>query len=65
MIWIGWIIFYGSLVVLAVFAILAAVVGPRVLRREEKGLAARFGDTWVRYCNTTPRWFSIRSLRGE
>jgi len=65
MIWVGWIIFFGSLVILAVLATLAVVVGPLVLRREEKGLEARFGDAWVRCSKTTPRWFSIRSLRGN
>jgi len=65
MIWIGWIIFFGSLVILAVLATLSVVVGQLVLRREENGLAARFGDAWVRYSKTTPRWFSIRSLRGD
>ena len=65
MIWIGWMVFFGSLVILAILATLAVVVGPLVLRREEKGLEARFGDAWVRYSKTTPRWFSIRSLRGE
>ncbi len=65
MIWIGWLVFLGSLVILAVLATLA-VVGPLVLRRcEEKGLEARFGDAWVRYSKTTPRWFRIRSPRGE
>jgi len=64
MIWIGWIVFFGSLVILAVLATLAVVVGPTVLRREEKGLKARFGDAWVRYTKTTPRWFSTRRPRG-
>ena len=65
MIWIGWMVFFGSLVILAVLATLAVVVGPLVLRREEKGLEARFGDAWVRYSKTTPRWFSIRSPQGR
>jgi protein-S-isoprenylcysteine O-methyltransferase Ste14 len=65
MIWIGSIIFFGSLVILAVFSTLAIVVGPPVLRREENGLAARFGDGWVQYSKNTPRWFSIRTLRGD
>jgi protein-S-isoprenylcysteine O-methyltransferase Ste14 len=65
MIWIGSIILFGSPVILAVLATLAVVVGPLVLHREEKGLEARFGDAWVRYSSTTPRWFSIRILRGD
>jgi protein-S-isoprenylcysteine O-methyltransferase Ste14 len=65
MIWIGWVVFFGSSVILTVFATLAVIVGPLVLRREENGLEARFGDAWVRYSKTTPRWFSIRRPRGE
>ena len=65
MIWIGWMIFFGSPVILVAFTTLAVVVGPLVLRREENGLAVRFGDEWVRYSKTTPRWFSIRGPRGD
>ncbi len=35
-IWLGWIVFFGSLVILAALTTLAVVIGPLVLRREEK-----------------------------
>jgi len=65
MIWIGWTIFFGSLVIGAVFATLAVVAGPFILHREEKGLEARFGGAWVQYAKTTARWFSVPRLRRK
>ena len=48
-IWIGWMIFYGSLALVAIFAAGALIMGPLVLRREERGLEARFGDAYREY----------------
>lgn len=55
-IWIGWMLFYGSFVLLAVFAAASLVLGPMILPREERGLEARFGDAYREYRRTTPRW---------
>lgn len=60
--WMGWMVFYGSASLLAVFAALALTVGPLVVRREERGLEAKFGDAWRAYAIATPRWIGIRSI---
>ena len=54
-IWLGWIVFYGSVAVLAVLC-LAAFFGPLIVRREERGLETRFGEMWRVYKRATPRW---------
>jgi protein-S-isoprenylcysteine O-methyltransferase Ste14 len=54
-VWLGWIVFYGSLVVLGVFTAAALALGPVILPREERGLEARFGDAYRDYCRKTPR----------
>jgi protein-S-isoprenylcysteine O-methyltransferase Ste14 len=61
-IWLGWTVFYGSYLVgvgaLAWFLLLHFVVIPR----EERGLAAAFGQTYVEYQASVPRWLGkIRS----
>jgi protein-S-isoprenylcysteine O-methyltransferase Ste14 len=53
---LGWVLFYGSLVVLAGFCVLWAVVSVVALPREERALEARFGERYVRYNSTVPRW---------
>ncbi len=55
-VWFGWIVFYGSFAVLGVFVILSLLVGPVVMRREERGLEARFGEAYRAYRQATPRW---------
>jgi protein-S-isoprenylcysteine O-methyltransferase Ste14 len=55
-IWSGWIAFYGSLAVLGVFALASLLIGPIVVRREERGLEARFGEAYRAYKQVTPRW---------
>ncbi len=55
-IWLGWITFYGNFIVAGVFAI-AVVLGPSIVRREERGLEAKFGDAYREYRRTTSRWF--------
>jgi protein-S-isoprenylcysteine O-methyltransferase Ste14 len=55
-IWLGWMAFYGSLILVGM-ATLALVLGPLVVPREEKGLEAMFGEAYREYRRTTPRWF--------
>ncbi|HYI94381.1 MAG TPA: isoprenylcysteine carboxylmethyltransferase family protein [Bryobacteraceae bacterium] len=56
-IWLGWVVFYGSLLVLGFFS-LGVLFGPNILKREEHGLEARFGESWRAYTRRTPRWLS-------
>lgn len=59
-IWVGWIIFFGSLAVLAAFVAMGTFLGPVIVRREERGLEARFGDVYREYKRSTPRWIRLR-----
>jgi protein-S-isoprenylcysteine O-methyltransferase Ste14 len=56
LIWLGWIVFYGSLVLAGTVAAAALLVGPVILPREERGLEARFGDEYREFRRITPRW---------
>ena len=58
-IWLGWMVIYGSLVMVSVFTIGSLLVGPVVVRREERGLEARFGDVYREFRRTRPRWFGM------
>jgi len=58
--WFGWALFYGSLSVLAGFAVFAIVVS-RLGPIEERALEARFGEQYRAYANDVPRWLRIRS----
>lgn len=62
-IWAGWIVFFGSLMLCAVFAAAALLLGPFVLAREERGLQARFGDAYRAYREKTPRWIGVSRHR--
>ena len=56
MIWLGWIVFYGSFALAGIFAVMALFIGPVIVRREERALEIRFGDTYREFRRTTPRW---------
>ena len=45
---------------LAAAVIVAVLVEVLAIRREEKHLAARFGNAWRAYMKRTPRWIRIR-----
>jgi len=55
-IWLGWVIFYGSV------AVFVGLVGGwvsvifLVVPWEERKLEARFGEAYLRYKHTVPRW---------
>ena len=57
--WLGWTVFYGSIAVLIGFAILLAVLILAALY-EERVLYARFGNAYVEYQRTVPRWLGTR-----
>ena len=58
-IWLGWAFFFGSVAVLIAFLVLVLLINYRVVPREERELEARFGDSYVEYMKTVPRWFGI------
>jgi protein-S-isoprenylcysteine O-methyltransferase Ste14 len=55
--WLGWAIFFGSLLVSIGFVVLWCVVTFIILPREERGLEAAFGQTYLQYKSRVPRWF--------
>jgi len=47
LIWLGWIVFYGSAAVLAGAVIIWGIVAMLVVRWEERNLEARFGEAYL------------------
>jgi protein-S-isoprenylcysteine O-methyltransferase Ste14 len=56
MMWFGWAIFYGSALIAIVVALLWTLADRLKVPQEERGLEARFGDTYRDYCRRVPRW---------
>ena len=55
-IWLGWVVVYGSVAVLIGFVVLWGSVALLVVPWEERQLEARFGDAYLRYKSRVPRW---------
>lgn len=53
---LGWIVFYGSFILAGTFSAAAVLAGPVIVPREERGLAARFGESYLDFRRNTPRW---------
>ena len=53
--WLGWALFYGSPAVWAGSTVWAAIVAGAV-RKEERFLLERFGDSYREYVREVPRW---------
>ena len=54
--WLGWAIFFGSAGVFIGCLVLWSVVELVILPREERGLEAAFGPTYLQYKKSVPRW---------
>jgi protein-S-isoprenylcysteine O-methyltransferase Ste14 len=61
LIWLGWIIFYGSVAVGASAVVFWGSVAGLVVPWEERKLETRFGEAYLRYKNSIPRWLGKRS----
>lgn len=56
-IWFGWAVFYGSLLVLAAGSFCWLLLNFIVIPREEHGLESRHGEHYRSYVKRVPRWF--------
>jgi protein-S-isoprenylcysteine O-methyltransferase Ste14 len=56
-IWLGWALFYGSVAIFVACGVGWVLVTFLVVPWEERELEARFGEAYLRYKNTVPRWF--------
>jgi protein-S-isoprenylcysteine O-methyltransferase Ste14 len=54
--WFGWVLFYGSVAVLIVWAVTWVGTALFVVPSEEDQLEARFGESFRQYKNTVRRW---------
>jgi protein-S-isoprenylcysteine O-methyltransferase Ste14 len=57
--WLGWAIFYGSIAVLIAFALWWIFFAFLAVPYEERQLEARYGEMYLQYKNTIPRWFGL------
>lgn len=57
--WFGWVIFYGSAAVLAALIVEWAVFAFVLIPSEERQLESRFGDAYVEYKKSVPRWLGL------
>jgi protein-S-isoprenylcysteine O-methyltransferase Ste14 len=57
---LGFLLQWPTLITLVMFPILVTVY-VRLAHREEREIAAQFGDTWAAYAAKTRRWFPRRS----
>ncbi len=62
-IWLGWAIFYGSVVMLIWTVVGWTVLNYLKIPQEERGLEARFGEAYRAYRRRVPRW--IGTIRRE
>ena len=54
--WLGWVLFYGSIAVLAGFSLFWVAMNFLAVPREERDLEARFGEAYRQYKSKVPRW---------
>ena len=59
--WLGWAIFYGSIIVFIGFIVFCVAVN-FFLPREERALEIRFGEAYRQYKRKVPRW--LGRIRG-
>jgi protein-S-isoprenylcysteine O-methyltransferase Ste14 len=57
--WLGWSIFYGSIAVLITFFLWWAAFVFYVIPRDERRMEARFGETYLQYKQSVPRWMKL------
>ena len=61
--WLGWAIFYGSVLILILTVVEWTFFSYLNVPQEERGLEARFGEAYRAYRRRVPRW--IGTIRRE
>ena len=61
---LSWFFASGAIAVLCYAALLFAIIQTTIVRWEEPGLRQRFGEDFVRYTHTVPRWLLVRPRSG-
>jgi len=61
--WLGWVVFYGSIAVFIAFILWWVFFAFIQIPTEERQLVGRFGETYLRYMDTVPRWFRLPRRR--
>jgi protein-S-isoprenylcysteine O-methyltransferase Ste14 len=57
--WFGWALFYGNIIVFVVWLITWLGITLFVAPPEEQALEARFGEAYREYKSRVPRWFGM------
>jgi protein-S-isoprenylcysteine O-methyltransferase Ste14 len=60
LIWIGWIMLFGSLYLLFGMLLLFVGISIAIIPYEENQMETRFGDAYLRYKKEVPRWLGRR-----
>ncbi len=60
LVWLGWTIFFGSLLILGGLAVLVGGTWLIVVPWEERKLEMQFGGAYLMYKRTVPRWLGRR-----
>jgi protein-S-isoprenylcysteine O-methyltransferase Ste14 len=56
-VWLGWMLFFGSAALLVAWAAAALVVSLVIVPGEERALEVQFGERYLEYKCSVPRWF--------
>jgi protein-S-isoprenylcysteine O-methyltransferase Ste14 len=57
--WAGWSIFYGSIAVFVTFILWWIAFAFFLVPLEERQLEERFGEAYLQYKNSVPRWVGL------
>ncbi len=65
LVWAGWVIFYGSIGVLGGLIPFWPLIALRGVPAEERKLETLFGESYLQYKRTVPRWPGVSRLSSD